>query len=835
MKWNDLTMKERSDLMSLFLRHGIGSLSDMRHIYDGNEDTYSGGTLNSSKVSASLTRDQWNNLYRQGKVSLAEIPREYQSYIQGDPRNSGMMKAIHKGQNDVLKGLGLGIAGIAGGTAAAVAAPYIASYVAPYLTKAAPVLSHAGKVLMNPEAAKTTAGALASTAFSSYGITGGVQNLHNTINRGITDSKSLSFSDVALAGLDLTGAASGLSGITNTLKGSRTVTSLLPDRKQLASYQSTLRQLNNAEKNVPSGVKAFLDNDSGIFKYWSDYLGQSEANKLRYTVNKILEEVPEGIRQSQIENAAEFLRSAWGAYSGETRMDVLKKALLNTSINGKSVPWQEAYINGPHQYQSITKLLSKAKDIHNRNVARDAALLSEEYKELYEAAPQYLEELLDMQKSGISPEEAAKKILEQRFTFIRGVHGIDNPDIAITMPTEIQGGRADRQIFSDLGPAEDVGYLSNSVETGIAYSYPEASGKKMVVKIQRDPKTFNLSGAPKDWLLNNTLENNGIRRALSTSSLLDSGLGLAMDKASELGVTNLNFDKLGTKIFLQNLIDRYGRETGIGLDPFSHYLIRGPKGTRYKNMKITKFVNLPEGPDITVPEIQPLFEKTIVPQAVTRSHVGVYTKGHSKGAYGGLLHKYPDGGELKPATITERVGRKWDNFWWQKVRKPKDYSDEVANTPDCARWSNAELRKRGYNIWGDAWTRSNQRVKKVFSGYDGMEKPEEYSYGAYKDYVLGAADNVKKNFNWRDLEENDIVGLYFRGSPNYQKAFNKGANGEAQTHTGHVVYRKGKPYIVHNVHGDIVMNKAKKLLGRRHPYGIVSVYRPYDFGGKLNF
>lgn len=38
MKWNDLTMKERSDLMSLFLKHGIGSLSDMRRIYDGEGD-----------------------------------------------------------------------------------------------------------------------------------------------------------------------------------------------------------------------------------------------------------------------------------------------------------------------------------------------------------------------------------------------------------------------------------------------------------------------------------------------------------------------------------------------------------------------------------------------------------------------------------------------------------------------------------------------------------------------------------------------------------------------------------------------------------------------------
>lgn len=49
MKWNDLTMKERSDLMSLFLRHGIGSLSDMRRIYDGEKDTYSGGKLKKNK------------------------------------------------------------------------------------------------------------------------------------------------------------------------------------------------------------------------------------------------------------------------------------------------------------------------------------------------------------------------------------------------------------------------------------------------------------------------------------------------------------------------------------------------------------------------------------------------------------------------------------------------------------------------------------------------------------------------------------------------------------------------------------------------------------------
>lgn len=201
---------------------------------------------------------------------------------------------------------------------------------------------------------------------------------------------------------------------------------------------------------------------------------------------------------------------------------------------------------------------------------------------------------------------------------------------------------------------------------------------------------------------------------------------------------------------------------------------------------------------------------------------------------GAASYKYPDGGELKPATITEKLGRKWDNLYWQKFRRePKDFSDEVTNIPDCAKWSNMQLRNMGYNIWGDAWTRSSQKVKKVYSGYDGLTKPSEYTYSGYKDYVLGAADSVQKNFNWKDLEEGDIVGMYFRGSPNYQKAFINGTNGEAQTHTGHVVYRKGKPYVAHNVHGDIKLNKAKRILGRKHPYGIVSIYRPYADGGFL--
>lgn len=161
------------------------------------------------------------------------------------------------------------------------------------------------------------------------------------------------------------------------------------------------------------------------------------------------------------------------------------------------------------------------------------------------------------------------------------------------------------------------------------------------------------------------------------------------------------------------------------------------------------------------------------------------------------------------------------------LRTPKDYSDEVANTPECAEYSNSYLRKSlGKNIWGNAWTRTNNKVTKVISGYDGLTKPAEYDKKQVLNYLYQAADNVEKNIDLSKLQTGDLVGLYFKGSPNLEKAYREGANGEAQTHTGHIIVEDGVPYVVHNVHTNVIKNKAEKLLGRNRPYGIVSVYRP---------
>lgn len=85
MKWNDLTMKERSDLISLFLKHGIGSLSDMRHIYDGEHNT-----------EQKKDREYYLKLYQSGKISLDRIPKEFVPWIQGE--TSSVKRAVVQGR-----------------------------------------------------------------------------------------------------------------------------------------------------------------------------------------------------------------------------------------------------------------------------------------------------------------------------------------------------------------------------------------------------------------------------------------------------------------------------------------------------------------------------------------------------------------------------------------------------------------------------------------------------------------------------------------------------------------------------------------------------------------
>lgn len=191
--------------------------------------------------------------------------------------------------------------------------------------------------------------------------------------------------------------------------------------------------------------------------------------------------------------------------------------------------------------------------------------------------------------------------------------------------------------------------------------------------------------------------------------------------------------------------------------------------------------------------------------------------------------------------IIKRIKNKLSNIYWHTLRAPKDYSDEKATlrngktTVECAKWANDALQGQGLSIFGDAWTRSsNKGLKKVYSGYNRKARPTEYDEAAVEQYVFNAADSLAKTMDLSKLETNDIVGLYFRNSPNKETAYRKGTNGEAQTHTGNIVVEDGVPYVIHNVHGELIKNKAKDLIGSNHPYGIVSIYRK-EFGGMKQY
>ena len=80
-------MKERSDLMGLFLKHGIGSLSDMRRIYDGKQDTDGGYTEDSKEKRNRIHKkyDPAGGFYSQwlynGNHSKGEEDQYWRAYL----------------------------------------------------------------------------------------------------------------------------------------------------------------------------------------------------------------------------------------------------------------------------------------------------------------------------------------------------------------------------------------------------------------------------------------------------------------------------------------------------------------------------------------------------------------------------------------------------------------------------------------------------------------------------------------------------------------------------------------------------------------------------------
>lgn len=106
--WTDLSMKDKSDLMSLFLKQGISSLSNMKRIYDGTQDMN-----NNYQVSLNEYSKQNNNRFTSEDLNIKPADINYkelalrQRYAESSFNNNavsnkgatgayGIMPHIHK-------------------------------------------------------------------------------------------------------------------------------------------------------------------------------------------------------------------------------------------------------------------------------------------------------------------------------------------------------------------------------------------------------------------------------------------------------------------------------------------------------------------------------------------------------------------------------------------------------------------------------------------------------------------------------------------------------------------------------------------------------------------
>lgn len=147
------------------------------------------------------------------------------------------------------------------------------------------------------------------------------------------------------------------------------------------------------------------------------------------------------------------------------------------------------------------------------------------------------------------------------------------------------------------------------------------------------------------------------------------------------------------------------------------------------------------------------------------------------------------------------------------------------NTRECAEWANDYLRKTfKYDAWGNAWNHGN--TKPVINGYEGLDyNPKETDLMKILNYEMQAADNLKKRFNVNELnpEKQYRVNMYFAPSAYMIDAYRDGNSWTRGSHTGILRNEKGKWYVIHNFHGDVIKDPLNDLIGSNYNIGITSI------------
>lgn len=442
------------------------------------------------------------------------------------------------------------------------------------------------------------------------------------------------------------------------------ITSLGNNRFRITGFdvftnQGTAKKIGERTINVPSNIpedvaEAYVKRlaRSNLYYNLNSYrvarpigftTGISDMNKIIYNQSKQL--LANGYDKKTLNNMlSEYKKADMKDMKDFARLDADSLAELLVRWSSGLFPKDELleYKIFPKLYRDITRKLGMGF----------VKLGLDNYpylKEILRESPQYSERAQSLLKRGLSEEDVVKQLLQDRFTFARGV-GVDvvpaDETRLFTVPEVSMGGRSDISVFPDIDFVnEDALYTSNSLPTAYSYSYPN-SGKNSRVGIwYRDPASFDLTGTPLDWWQNpnNRLPSDIVKVAPSTVhqkgwlALKDLYFGDAIVKPSRrVNRTVALLDYMAPKLTAdKNLMD----------STMHHYLFRGKRGSEMPlpNMKLKIF----DTTEKTAEDLPSIFGDFIsdvdvegIKSGITRQHHGVWTPGFSLGnALGGPLMK----------------------------------------------------------------------------------------------------------------------------------------------------------------------------------------------------
>lgn len=177
-------------------------------------------------------------------------------------------------------------------------------------------------------------------------------------------------------------------------------------------------------------------------------------------------------------------------------------------------------------------------------------------------------------------------------------------------------------------------------------------------------------------------------------------------------------------------------------------------------------------------------------------------------------------------TSLEEIRNKYDEGGFTN---PYKHGDRYCDSPECAYFSNHTLNDQGYMMSGNAWTPRGADL--IYSGFNGLQKPNTFSANEYDKYLRSAVQNIYNNFNTRDtLDPNEVytVNMFYKDSPNKEKAFTEGFDNSYGTHTGFLNYEPSDDtwYVTHNIHGKIHKNKFGALQNPKSNIGVTAIYQP---------